>query len=231
MATPYIANEITLELDLTGKTAADGTTGGKVEISCWIQAYNIAKDGGGNETVDVATMCPTGLYKLVNKSAGGGYTLNLDYVNDWCTTGTSAAANSLSWLLVKFPNATSVPFKIIDRAGCSTGITITGSISQLPDFAVGGQAGQVSSVSGAAFPLTGKPTIVAAAAAAAATGATAGTPGAWTPAGSLTPLDLTAANALALSLGAKWATGQYILTSTKDEIHWDGTKFAAGRAV
>ena len=231
MATPYIANEIILELDLTGKTATDGTTGGKVQIECWIQAYNVSKDSGGSDTVDVATLCPTGLYKLVNKSSGGGYTLNLDYINDWCTTGNTAGANSLSWLLVKFPNATNVPFKLIDRAGCNTGIQVSGVISQLPDFALGGQQGQVSSVSGASFPLNGKPTIAVAAAASNPTGATAGTPGSWTPAGSLTPPDLAAANALGLTLGAAWTTGQYVLTANKDEISWNGTAFVAGRAV
>lgn len=231
MATPYIANEIILELDLTGKTGTDGTTGGKVQVECWIQSYSVNKDGGGSETVDVATLCPSGLYKLTNKAAGGGYNLNLDYINDWCTTGATAGANSLSWLLVKFPNASNVPFKLLDRAGCNTGIEVTGIISSLPDFALGAQQGQVSSVSGATFPLNGKPTIAAATAASNPTGASAGTPGAWTPAGSLTPSDIAAANALGLSLGTAWTTGQYILTGNKDEIHWSGTTFVAGRAV
>lgn len=144
MAKPYIANEIILELDLTGKTGADGTTGGKVQVECWIQSYTITKDTTSNSTVDVTTMCPSGLYTLVSKSSGGGYVLSLDYVNDWLTTGTAANANSLSWVLVKFPNATNVPFKLIDRAGGSTGITITGTISSLPDFAVGGHAGHLA---------------------------------------------------------------------------------------
>ena len=227
MASPYIANEIVLELDLTGKTATDGVARTKVQIECWLQAYNIAKTGGTESSVDVATLCPQGLYKLNNRAAAGGYQLNLDYIQDWCTKGVGASDPlSLSWLLTLYPNAGAIPFKIIDRAGCTTGIEVTGIISELPDFEIGGQAGQVSSVSGAVFPLHGKPTIAAATAAALATGATAGIPGSWTPLGSITP---TLAQAPA-GICAAWATGQYVLDSTKSELYWDGSAWQAGRA-
>jgi hypothetical protein len=64
------------------------------------------------------------------------------------------------------------------------------------------------------------------------TGATAGTPGAWTPSGSVVPTTLAEANALGLSLGAAWATGQYVLLANgSTHIHWNGTAFASGNAA
>jgi hypothetical protein len=62
------------------------------------------------------------------------------------------------------------------------------------------------------------------------TGATAGAPGAWTPAGSTPPTTLAQANALGLSLGAVWAEGSWVDLAGGEDIHWDGTAFAAGIA-
>ena len=64
------------------------------------------------------------------------------------------------------------------------------------------------------------------------TGATAGTPGAWTPAGSDVPSSVAEANALGLSLGAAWTTGQYVVLDNASQTHayWDGTKFVSGEA-
>lgn len=62
------------------------------------------------------------------------------------------------------------------------------------------------------------------------TGATAGTPGAWTPAGSTAPGTLAQANALGLSLGAAWATGQWVDLAGGGDIHWAGAAFALGQA-
>ena len=64
------------------------------------------------------------------------------------------------------------------------------------------------------------------------TGATAGTPGAWTPDGSVTPSTLAEANALGLSLGAAWTAGQYVLLANgTTHIHWGGSAFVAGNAA
>lgn len=225
MPVPYIANEIVLELDFTGQTATDGVQRGKVQVECWITDYQINKSGGSTESTTVATLCPTGLYNLANKATAGGYNLNLGYLNDWCST--DAADTSLSWLLVLYPNAKNVPFRLLDRAGCNTGIDVEGVISELPDFEIGGQAGQVSSVSGAAFPLSGKPKIAKASAGALATGAVAGTPGHWTGLlGFITP---TFANAPTPSPATAWSTGQYILDSTKTEGYWNGTAWVSGQ--
>jgi len=62
-----------------------------------------------------------------------------------------------------------------------------------------------------------------------ATGATAGSPGAWTPAGAVPPADLAAANALGYS-GAAWTVGQYVVLGDASEAYWDGAAFVAGRS-
>jgi hypothetical protein len=68
----------------------------------------------------------------------------------------------------------------------------------------------------------------------AATGATAGTPGAFTPAGCAIPANLaalTAANPpVAASPSAAWATGESVNLGT-GSAHWDGAAWAAGVAA
>lgn len=62
------------------------------------------------------------------------------------------------------------------------------------------------------------------------TGAVAGTPGAWTPAGAQAPATLAAANALGLSLGARWAAGTWVDLAGGSDIYWAGAAFVAGQA-
>jgi hypothetical protein len=63
------------------------------------------------------------------------------------------------------------------------------------------------------------------------TGATAGTPGAWTPAGAEVPATLAAANALGLTLGAAWTGGTWVDLAGGADTHWDGAAFVAGVAA
>jgi hypothetical protein len=72
-----------------------------------------------------------------------------------------------------------------------------------------------------------------------ATGATAGTPGTWTPVGSVAPAnvaDLIAGvpNAVTASPATAWTTGQYVQTQeggTGGRAYWDGTApWVAGTA-
>lgn len=223
MANPYLAKDVTLELDLTGVPGGPG----KVNVNCYLTGYQITTTPA--ETTDVSTMCPQGQYKLAGKP--GGTELTLDFINDWCTD------NSLSWLLATFPDATNVPFHLIDRAGCDTGIDITGIISSFPSIQIGAQVGQLSTVSGAVFPLQGRPIITKAAKAPAVATVTAGSPGSFGPAGAIAPANLAALKAdtkvgdsgTAKPAGA-FTTGQYVLLHDGSEAHYDGTKWVAGRA-
>lgn len=62
-----------------------------------------------------------------------------------------------------------------------------------------------------------------------ATGATAGTPGAWTPAGAQAPAQLAEANALGYA-GPAWTAGQWIDLAGGGDAYWNGTAFVAGVA-
>jgi hypothetical protein len=65
------------------------------------------------------------------------------------------------------------------------------------------------------------------------TGATAGTPGAFTPAGAAVPADLNALKAIVppvvASPATAWTTGQSVTLGT-GEAHWSGTDWVAGAA-
>jgi hypothetical protein len=62
------------------------------------------------------------------------------------------------------------------------------------------------------------------------TGATAGAPGAFTPAGSLTPANLAALVGVVAAPATAWATGDYVVTADAAHNHWAGAAWAAGDA-
>ena len=63
-----------------------------------------------------------------------------------------------------------------------------------------------------------------------ATGATAGTPGTWSPEGSMPPADAAGATAVVASPTTAWTAGQYVQGTTA-EMYWNGTAWVAGRAA
>jgi len=63
-----------------------------------------------------------------------------------------------------------------------------------------------------------------------ATGATAGSPGAWTPAGSTAPADLAACGAVVATPATAWATGEHVVLGDASSAYWDGTAWIAGIA-
>lgn len=64
-----------------------------------------------------------------------------------------------------------------------------------------------------------------------ATGAVAGTPGTFTPAGAEVPENPSEVSGLTASPATTWLPGQYIVTVDKSEFYWNGTIWAAGRAL
>ena len=171
---PYILTDVTLEM-------AD-KTGQKHQFSCWLTGFNLTAQEG--TTTDVTSLCPqVGTVKLAG--APGSWTLNLDYLADWCNT------DSFSWFLANNEGASNLAWTIIDRAGCNTGVQITGVASSLPMPGFGGSAGTPATFTGVAVPLEAKPVVTAAAAAAlASTVATSSTGGTFGPIGSMIPKDL-----------------------------------------
>jgi hypothetical protein len=63
-----------------------------------------------------------------------------------------------------------------------------------------------------------------------ATGATAGTPGTFTPEGSIPPPDLASCGSLTASPSTPWASGEYVVLGDATEATYSGTDFVGGRA-
>lgn len=66
-----------------------------------------------------------------------------------------------------------------------------------------------------------------------ATGATAGTPGSWTPAGSVPPASPATIGAVVASPTTAWTVGQYVQTATAGtagRAYWSGTAWTQGSA-
>lgn len=62
------------------------------------------------------------------------------------------------------------------------------------------------------------------------TGATAGTPGAFTPAGSYTPYAFADLTGVTASPGTAWTTGQRVVLGNGSNAYWNGTAWAVGTA-
>lgn len=214
MAQPYLGKYIEFELDQNSV---------KTTYQCYITNYLITS-GDATQT-EVETMCTAGSFALAGTP--GAWTLTLDYVQDWNTS------SSLSWLLVNAAGKTNIPFRLLDRAGGTTGVEVKGTIASLPAATVGAQVNTLAAVTGATFPLAGPPIISPAAAAPAITGVTAGIPGSFGPAGSLALANLAALKASAVvgdtgsaKPSTAWTTGQYILLGDNSRAHWDNTATA-----
>jgi hypothetical protein len=64
-----------------------------------------------------------------------------------------------------------------------------------------------------------------------ATGATAGTPGAWTPAGASPPANFSQMTvSIVASPTTVWATGDYVVLGDNSHTYWDGTAWQVGQA-
>jgi hypothetical protein len=62
------------------------------------------------------------------------------------------------------------------------------------------------------------------------TGATAGTPGAFTPAGADLPANLAAMTGITASPTTAWTAGQYVQCDDGSKVHWSSTAWVAGVA-
>lgn len=63
-----------------------------------------------------------------------------------------------------------------------------------------------------------------------ATGATAGTPGAFTPSGAVTPLAIDDLADVTASPATAWTEGQYVVLGDSSSAYWDGDSWAVGAA-
>ena len=168
----------------------------------------------------IKTLCPSGQFASVSDPE---WSLELGYLYGKDTEDpTQALANFLlanSGQLMPFVFR---PWTGEDETGYSGQVTI------LPG-PIGGEEGSFSEqsvslpVEGQPVPLTAGPSV--------ATGASAGTPGSWTPAGSIPPANLAATSTVTASPTTAWTTGQYVALGDASHAHWSGTAWAAGDGV
>ncbi|MFF4054613.1 hypothetical protein ACFYZ0_02315 [Streptomyces sp. NPDC001708] len=64
-----------------------------------------------------------------------------------------------------------------------------------------------------------------------ASGATAGSPGSFTPEGSLAPANLAAMASVIATPTSAWTAGQYVTLGDVSKTYWDGDSWNAGQAV
>lgn len=63
-----------------------------------------------------------------------------------------------------------------------------------------------------------------------ATGATAGSPGTFTPAGAVVPVNLAAMSTVVASPTTAWTAGQYVVLGDTSNAYWDQTTWVTGQA-
>ncbi|MGW5130882.1 phage tail tube protein [Streptomyces sp. NPDC004135] len=63
-----------------------------------------------------------------------------------------------------------------------------------------------------------------------ATGATAGSPGSFTPSGSVAPANLAALADVIATPTSAWTTGQHVVLGDASKAYWNGTAWVAGQA-
>jgi len=210
----------TLMLGGTAGTPPALPTGG-TEFAC--QATNVRIAPTFNEEGDsVETLC--------------GDTLAPATTTEWALQGTSIQDFTFPASFIEYTwtnNLLTVPFIWKPNA---VGPTFSGNV-QVRAVEVGGDV-NVRITTDFDWPIAGQPT-VGWSTATAATGATAGTPGTWTPSGSLAPTNV--ANLIAGTPGpvtasptTAWTTGQYVQTGTAGaggQAYWNGTAWTAGQAA
>lgn len=64
-----------------------------------------------------------------------------------------------------------------------------------------------------------------------ATGATAGTPGAFTPAGAVAPHDIAGLDLVTASPATAWTTGQYVVLGDASNAYWNGSDWVTGKVA
>jgi hypothetical protein len=150
-----------------------------------------------------------------------GWQLALTWLQDF------GAAGSMSQYM--FDNDATLQWFSITPTNVGSGLAVPAASGQcyVVAGAYMGAAGAPLQAS-ATCPVPTKPVLTPAVA---ATGATAGTPGTWTPAGSIPPATLAGASGVTASPTTAWTTGQSVVTGDGTHIHWDSSAWVTGNAL
>jgi hypothetical protein len=198
------------------------------DYQCQITQAGITSTGG--DPVSLTTLCPEGSF---SENAQRVWNLALTAVQD------VESDDSLMLFLLQHETerADYVYYPKVDKAGNPQGVGFKGTVTLVPPDQVGNVASGAWATFTATLPMIGKYTMIdeqGNVIGQLATGATAGTPGTWTPAGSVPPANLaaltTAAPAIVASPATAWTTGQYVLLGDASHAHWNATAWVTGDA-
>lgn len=196
-----------------------GATGSEIDASCSVNNLQItaSPNRGDSKTMLCGTVKAGSV--TYDYEMGGNLDLDLDQ-----------GADGLFALSQEYPGSTQHFVFIPNTVG---GTSAEGDLILDPmAFGSTDSYGEIMN-SDVAWVLVGQPVYTyGEGGAPAATGATAGTPGAFTPAGAQVPADLAAlqAGSVAASPNTAWTTGQSVNLGT-GSAHWSGSAWVAGTAA
>jgi len=187
-------------------------------FECAVTQAGLTSSGG--EPVALTTLCPEGSF---SESTERVWSLVITGVQD------VESAESLQMFLLEHDGeeATFTYYPKTDRDGNPVGRGFTGLVTISPPDAIGNAAAGTWATFQATLGLKGKYTMIDETGnpvGGPSSGATAGSPGTWTPTGSVPPADM--ASAPPLTGQPAWATDQYVVTAGGD-IRWTGAAWAA----
>jgi hypothetical protein len=188
------------------------------QFDCQVTQAGLTSTGG--DAVSLTTLCPTGSF---SESTERVWSLVMTGVQDVET------AESLMMFLLEHDGeeATFTFYPKVDKNGTPVGRGFQGLVTISPPSQIGNVAAGTWATFTASLGLIGKYTMVDESGnpvTTPATGATAGSPGVWSPGGSVPPADM--ASAPPLTGTPAWATDQYVATaqgSPAGDITWNGT--------
>jgi len=192
-----------------------GETGSEIDVSCYIN--DAAIEWTDSKTDDTTKLC--GAVRAGVTTFTAQLTGNVDV-----DAGNESGLFALSWN----EKGSQQPFTFTPST--ELGTTATGTLTIKP-LRFGADEYGADLTSDIAWDIVGDPVLSFDGAAVAATGATAGTPGNWTPAGSVPPANLAAAAGLTASPNTAWTSGQSVVLGDASSTHWDGSAWVAGAAA
>lgn len=195
---------------------ADGVTH---RFECAVTQAGLTSSGG--EPVALTTLCPEGSFSEATERV---WSLVITGVQD------VESAESFQMFLLEHDGeeATFTFYPKTDNEGNPIGRGFTGLVTISPPDTIGNAAAGTWATFQATLGLKGKYTMIDESGnpvGGPATGVTAGSPGTWTPTGSVPPADM--ASAPPLTGQPAWASDQYAVTTGMNDIRWGGTAWSA----
>jgi hypothetical protein len=192
-----------------------GEIGSEIDVSCYLN--DAAIEWTDSKTDDTTKLC--GAVRAGVTTFTAQLTGNIDV-----DAGNESGLFALSWN----EKGSQQPFTFTPST--ELGTTASGILTIKP-LRFGADEYGADLTSDIAWDIVGDPVLSFDGAAVIATGATAGTPGSFTPSGSVPPANLAALASVTASPNTAWTTGQSVVLGDASSAHWDGSAWVAGAAA